>query len=106
MSIEKVRINKVEIKDEVGKFGPQKKVVFTQYLDEGERRISGWVNAKYFNPSEWAEGKEMELDITQNGNFWNFKVVTKALKEKNELSDQIMAKLTSIEAKLDKILAV
>ncbi len=63
------------VKDEEGKYGPQKKIWFE---DVEGRSISGWVAERLYNASEWHDGATIPMVITQNGQYTNFKIPSRA----------------------------
>lgn len=64
----------VKIEDVDGQFGPQKKITVN---DEMGKMVSGWVPAQKFNAAEWVIGGTPDVDVTQNGKYWNFKLKSK-----------------------------
>lgn len=111
MPTQKVRLNKIEIGDEIqGNWGPQRLIKFKQYLPEGERQVSAFLKSSQFKPDDWKEGKEIELEIYQKGNYWNFKIPNKmsqanAVNEESRKADhaEIMNGLRELFKKLDEI---
>src|SRR5882672_2678475 len=114
----KVRLNALKITDEpekyvekLGKTLPaQKKVFFKQYLDEGSRNVSGWISLAKFNPAEWQEGKEVDLVITQKGDFWNCSLPTKetaavaaVAEQSNANHEKVMEALRVLYAKCQEM---
>jgi len=64
----------VKIEDVDGQFGPQKKITVN---DELGKMVSGWVPVQKFNAAEWVIGGTPDVDVTQNGKYWNFKLKSK-----------------------------
>lgn len=90
----------ISIEDAEGRYGPQKLIKFR---DPSGKIISGWVGADKFKESEWQPGKILDLEVFQNGDYWNFKLPKKADKEKDEIMKalrEIYKKLQDIEARL------
>ena len=109
----KVRLNALKIEDTEGQYGPQKKVNFKQILPEGERWVSGWIPSNKFNESDWQNGKEIDLTITQKGKFWNCSIPNKtslaieAVEAKSSAQhDEIMNALREIFKKLNAMSGV
>lgn len=98
----------VKIEDVEGKFGPQKKISFK---DENDRMISGWIPAKDYDAKVWAVGRSPELEIVQNGKWWNFKLPSKKAQVAQASEDvlkglrEIFREIKNLEAKIDKLQA-
>ena len=88
----------VKIEDTEGKYGPQKRITFK---DENGRTISGWVPLKDFDQSVWTVGSSPDLEISQNGKYWNFKLPKK--KEVPQSNEEVMKALREIYKKLTLI---
>ena len=89
--LEKIRISHAEIEDQDGQYGPQKRI---KIKDQNGRIVSGWVADIKFKAEEWVIGRTIELEVAQNGKYWNFKLPNK--------QDQKLAAATSeIEAKVE-----
>ena len=103
MPIEKVKISNVSVKEYTNERGKSFLVKFTQYLDQGQRTISGFVPANRFNSNEWKDGEVKELEVSKNEKgYWNFKL---AYKPKTEASSpEILEALKRIEETQNKIL--
>lgn len=99
----KLKVASLTVEDAAGKYGPQKKIIFTE--DNG-RRISGWIAEKAYNADEWKIGTSTpEIEVAQNGNFWNFKLpsnspAAKATQQTTQASAQILALLTEVNERL------
>lgn len=109
----KVRLNALKIEDTQGNYGPQKKIRFKQIMDEGDRWVSGWVPENKFNANDWQEGKEVDIIITQKGDFWNFSLPNKttaavaAIEAKSSAQhEEIMKALREIFKKLNTMSGV
>jgi hypothetical protein len=73
MPIENVQINNLKIEDSIDREGkPQKKIRLTQFMDQGTRNLTGWVDLIKFNPQDWVNGATISLDVRQKGQYWNF----------------------------------
>ncbi len=103
----KVKIAEIKtIEDTEGKYGPQKRIVFREAMEGGDRTVSGWVPLKSFNSDEWKEGSSLELEISQNGKYWNFKLPTKQDQVKNEVMDalrELYKKLNQLEDQMKEV---
>lgn len=99
---EKIRIKNIKtIEDCDGRYGPQKKICFTDYSD---RYISGWIPANKFEETHWIEECEIELEIIQNGKYLNFKLP----KEEKDAgakkpAPDVWAAINSIKKRLDAL---
>lgn len=102
--LEKVKIAGVGKPTDVqGKFGPQKKVSIKQALEGGDRWISGFIPEKSYNAAMFMIGKELELEVWQNGEYWNFKIPNEKTKEENKKTEEVMDALRKIYTKLQEI---
>lgn len=97
MKITITAIRKIE--DQVGKFGPQKRIEFT---DENGRNISGWVSEKAFRSEEWVVGKSIDAEVYQNGKYWNFKLLTKQAAAQAESKEEILNALRSMYVRINE----
>lgn len=106
MNILKVKIAEVKsITDEDGKFGPQKKIVIRETLENGDRWLSGWVPAPQFDSTAWMAGKVLELDVfkSKDGKYWNFKLVSGKARENHTLHEEVMGALRMIFKKIGEL---
>lgn len=92
-------IKSIEKEGEVeGKFGTQIRTTFTVENDEQNRRLSA------FSKYAMKVGQEIDGDIVQNGEWWNFKFTPKTHETKASPSFQPSGDLLRIERKIDAIL--
>lgn len=99
-----------KVEDKQGQYGPQKYIIFK---DGDGKKISGWIPADRYKADDWQTGKNLDLVITQNGKFWNFKLPTKQDKVAAKVAEsndavlnalrKIWAKLSEIERKVDAL---
>ena len=73
--IETVQIKRKTEKQANTKYGPKTTYSMLCSTSQGDIWISLWSDAQ---TSMWAEGQTVEMDITQNGKYWNGKPVPQA----------------------------
>jgi len=90
-----------KVEDVSGKFGPQKKISIKQSLEGGDRWLSGFVDVK--SAALFEQGKTLELEVWENGKYWNFKLPSQKAKEAAKSTNEVMDALRKIYAKLQDI---
>lgn len=73
--IETVSIKRKTEKQANTKYGPKTTYSMLVSSKQGDIWVSVWSDAQ---TSLWAEGQTVEMDITQNGKYWNGKPVPQA----------------------------
>lgn len=106
MPIQKVKLSGLKITNTDGEFGPQKKIFFKQFLEEGSRNISGWVPVNKFVAADWKDGNTIELDVYQKGDYWNFKVPNQATKAAAQNNAEVVAVLKEILDAMKQLLII
>jgi len=106
MPLEKVKISNPSFTEYNNAKGKSFLIKFTQFLPEGDRKISGFAPANKLNRDDWKDGVVKELDISQNEKgFWNFKLSYQANKQpaqESQTQKDILSCLLRIESLLQK----
>lgn len=104
MGIEKITIQEIKsIEDTGGNYGPQKKITF---IDIKNRYISGWVKEDAYDKNAWCEGKTLDLEISKNGKYTNFRLPSAGASSgasKPSNGDNVWAAIKSIITRLDAL---
>lgn len=101
MSTEQITIKEiVYMNDEVGNYGPQKKIVF---VDSTDRKVSGWVPMDLFDDGDWFNGNTIDLIITKNKQYTNFKIPRKASSSSTPKGPSLSDRLADLEDRVARL---